>query len=69
METQRTMPDPEQTPTVTVTEAARILGISRNTAYRAVEAGTLPALRYGHKLLVPTARLRALVGLDPSNGD
>lgn len=55
--------DENRTPTdaplaVTVEEAARRLGLSRGTAYRAVADGTLPSIRIGkRKLIVP---LRAL---------
>jgi excisionase family DNA binding protein len=34
--------------TLTVTEAADILGISRSTAYELARSGTLPALRLGN---------------------
>jgi excisionase family DNA binding protein len=47
--------------TVTVTEAADILGISRSTAYELARAGTLPALRLGRRLVVPTHALEALL--------
>ena len=58
------MPDPHVQPTVSVEEAGALLGISRKTAYRAVERGEIPSLRYGKRLRVPTASLRSLVGLD-----
>jgi excisionase family DNA binding protein len=47
--------------TVTVTEAADILGISRSTAYELARSGTLPALRLGRRLVVPTHALEALL--------
>jgi excisionase family DNA binding protein len=50
-------------PTVSVTDAATILGISRRSAYRAAAAGQLPTIQLGRRLLVPTARLRTLLGL------
>lgn len=50
--------------TLTVEQAAEVLGISRRSAYRAVERGDLPTLRLGRRLLVPTARLLALLGLE-----
>jgi excisionase family DNA binding protein len=50
-------------PTVTVTEAADILGISRRSAYRAAAAAELPTIKLGRRLLVPTARLLDLLGL------
>ena len=39
--------------TYTVDEAAEILGVSRNSAYQAVHAGELPAVKIGKRLLVP----------------
>ena len=52
-------------PTLSIPEAAQLLGIGRNAAYQAAAAGQLPTLRIGRRLLVPTARLRALLGLEP----
>ncbi|WP_218917137.1 helix-turn-helix domain-containing protein [Clavibacter capsici] len=47
--------------TVTVTEAAELLGIGRQSAYAAVRAGEIPSVKIGHRILVPTAQLLALV--------
>jgi len=55
-------------PTISVAKAAALLGISRNAAYQAIAAGELPALRLGRRLLVPTARLGALLGLELQPG-
>lgn len=55
-------------PTISVVRAAALLGISRNAAYQAIAAGELPALRLGRRLLVPTARLAVMLGLDPQGG-
>lgn len=43
--------------TVSVEEAGRILGYSRNTAYEAVQRGELPVIRLGRKLRVPKVAL------------
>lgn len=43
--------------TLTVEEAAKLLGISRNSAYAAASAGLIPARRIGRRLLVPRAAL------------
>lgn len=43
--------------TVSVPEAARILGIGRNTAYVAARRGDLPTVRIGGRIVVPTHRL------------
>jgi excisionase family DNA binding protein len=51
--------------TITVEEAGRLLGIGRSLAYEAARRGELPTIRLGRRLLVPTARLQALVGQAP----
>ena len=51
--------------TVTIPEAARLLGVSRESAYKAARAGQIPTVAFGRRRLVPVARLRALLGLDP----
>ena len=48
--------------TITVTEAARRLGIGRNTAYEAVRRGEIPTIRIGKRLLVPVSALDKLLG-------
>ncbi len=40
-----------------VNEAARLLGLSRNAAFRAVNAGKLPARRIGRRWVIPRDRL------------
>ncbi len=60
------VPDPTETPVVTVEHAGRILGIGRSAAYQAASRGDLPTIRIGRRLVVPTARLRALLGIDES---
>ncbi len=51
--------------TVSVEEAAELLGIGRTLAYRLAAAGELPVpvVRIGRKLRIPAAPLRALLGL------
>ena len=39
--------------TVTVDQAARMLGISRGLAYQMVHDGKLPSLQFGRRLVVP----------------
>jgi len=53
----------ELPPTITVEHAAKLLGVSRSAAYRAVAAGQLPSLRLGRRIYVPTARLLVMLGL------
>ena len=43
--------------TVTVTEAAKLLGISRSSVYEAVQRGEIPVLTIGHRKLVPRVGL------------
>lgn len=47
--------------TISVEEAAVILGISRRSAYRAAASGDLPAVRLGRRVRVPSAALRQLL--------
>jgi excisionase family DNA binding protein len=54
--------------TITVDEAAKALGIGRNSAYEAVHRGEIPAVRIGRRLVVPRAALDRLLGagaMDP----
>jgi excisionase family DNA binding protein len=43
--------------TLTVEEAARVLGISRSSAYEAVRRGELPVVKLGRRYLLPKAAL------------
>jgi excisionase family DNA binding protein len=52
---------PEDRVTITVDEAARLLGISRTTAFQAVRSGELPAIRVRRRILIPVAQLNALL--------
>lgn len=47
--------------TLTVEEAAALLGIGRNTAYQAAASGQLPVIRIGRRLLIPRAALDRLL--------
>lgn len=48
--------------TIDVESAGRILGLGRDSAYKAVREGTIPSLRIGRRLVVPVPRLLALLG-------
>ena len=48
-------------PTFSVTEAAAILGVSRDTVYQCVSTGEIPALRLGRRLLIPRAALARML--------
>jgi predicted DNA-binding transcriptional regulator AlpA len=60
--------------TVTIPEAASLLGVSKSAAYRAIEArlaGDIEAwptnvIRIGRTLRIPGIELRALLGFDPA---
>ncbi len=47
--------------TMTVEEAAKRLGIGRNSAYAAANSGAIPAIRIGGRILVPTVQLERLL--------
>jgi excisionase family DNA binding protein len=50
--------------TYTIEEAARLLGLSRNTAYARATDRTLPTIRFGRRLLVPKAALDRLLSAE-----
>ena len=47
--------------TYTVEEVARVLGIGRTAAYEAVRLGTIPSVRIGRRILIPTTALDRLL--------
>ena len=47
--------------TLTVDEAAKILGIGRQLAYERVRTGEIPAIKIGRRLLVPRRALEKLL--------
>ena len=47
--------------TLTVPQAARLLGIGRNLAYEAIKRGEIPNISIGHRILVPRAGLERLL--------
>ena len=51
--------------TVSVEEAGKALGCSRNTAYEAVRRGEIPVIRIGKLLRVPKAALERLLNGEP----
>lgn len=52
----------EERLTLTVEEAATLLGISRAFAYEAVGRGEIPSIRIGRRVLVPRVALERMVG-------
>jgi excisionase family DNA binding protein len=61
------MGQPAERQTLTVEEAARLLGIGRNSAYEAVRRGEIPAIRIGKRFVVPRAALERM--LSEGRGD
>jgi excisionase family DNA binding protein len=56
--------------TLTVSEVAARLGLSRNGAYEAVAVGQIPSIRIGRRVLIPKAALNRMLNttgeLEPS---
>ena len=52
--------------TLTVEEAAAVLGISRALAYELVRRGEIPSVRLGRRIVVPVRALHAVLD-DASN--
>jgi excisionase family DNA binding protein len=51
--------------TITVEEAAEILGISRALAYSLVARQELPSLKLGRRVVIPRRALERLLELEP----
>ena len=47
--------------TVTVDVAGKMLGISRPTAFKRVNDGSIPSIRLGGRILISKARLEAML--------
>ena len=47
--------------TMTVTETATVLGISRSSAYECVRLGSIPSIRLGRRIVVPTQAIDTLL--------
>ena len=47
--------------TLTVEEAAHLLGISRGLAYELARSGKLPVIRLGRRLLIPRIALERML--------
>ena len=52
---------PHEPLTVTVKEAAKILGLSRNSVYAAVHTGQIPSIRVGKRVFVPRVALERML--------
>ena len=47
--------------TLTIDEAAKALGIGRNSAYEAAKRGEIPTIKIGGRILVPRAALERML--------
>jgi excisionase family DNA binding protein len=47
--------------TLTVEEAARLIGIGRSAAYTACRTGEIPTIKIGRRLVVPVAALERML--------
>lgn len=50
--------------TLTVAEAAPLLGFHPETLYDAIARGDMPAIRVGRRLVIPAAHIRRLLQID-----
>ena len=63
-------PNENERRTLTVAEAAELLGISRGTAYECVRTGEIPSVNFGRRVLIPRQRLEALLNAEaPDNNE
>jgi excisionase family DNA binding protein len=53
---------------LTVSEAAKLLRLSRGSAYEGIRLGQIPSIRIGRRLLVPRRALEKLLEGVPQNG-
>ena len=51
----------------TVSQAARLIGVSRNQGYELVKLGQIPVLRFGSRIRVPKAKLDRMLGCYPES--
>lgn len=51
----------EEKLTLSIEEAAKLLGIGRNLAYDRVKTGEIPVIKIGRRLLVPKKALEKLL--------
>lgn len=55
------LPADDKRATITVEEAAELLGIGRSNAYQSVRDGSIPSIRLGKRIVVPMAALKRLL--------
>lgn len=60
------IPDPQEQPTLPLwPTVGNILTLGRSATYEAADRGDIPVIRFGRRIVVPTAALRRMLGLDP----
>lgn len=50
--------------TLTIPEAAKVLGVGRSAAYEAARTGQIPTIKIGKRILVPVTALERLLAGD-----
>jgi excisionase family DNA binding protein len=60
--------EPSEPLALSVKEAAKILGVSRNSAYTAVHTGQIPSIRFGSRILIPRVALEKMVSEADNRG-
>jgi len=60
------LPNPAVEPTLSVERTGELFDVSRSNAYGGVKDGTIPSIRIGRRIVVPTAELLRLLGWDPA---
>ncbi len=58
----------EEALTLSVEHAARLIGVSRSTAYRLVRDGELPAVRVGRRVLILKKPLMQMLEAEEDTG-
>lgn len=59
------IPDPEQQPTMALwPDVGKVLGLGRSATYDAAARGEIPVIRFGQRMVVPTAALRKMLAFD-----
>ena len=53
--------------TLTVVEAAEVLGVGRSVAYEAARSGAIPTIKIGHRVLVLAGPLAQQLGIEAND--
>jgi excisionase family DNA binding protein len=56
------IPNPDEHPTITVSDASRIAGVARRTGYAAAQRGEWPTVRTGRAVRIRTQQFLELCG-------